>query len=83
MAVSYTHLDMIERFSLQGLEKKLPGQLSGGQQQRTALARIMIYEPDMILLLSLIHIYTVPSFVREEEPPPPPPVFVCSREKPR
>lgn len=42
--------DMIDRFSLQGLEKKLPGQLSGGQQQRTALARIMIYEPDMILL---------------------------------
>lgn len=42
--------DMIERFSLQGLEKKLPRQLSGGQQQRTALARIMIYEPDMILL---------------------------------
>ena len=42
--------DMIDRFSLQGPEKKLPGQLSGGQQQRTALARIMIYEPDMILL---------------------------------
>lgn len=42
--------EMIDRFSLQGLEKKLPGQLSGGQQQRTALARIMIYEPDMILL---------------------------------
>ena len=42
--------DMIDRFSLQGLEKKLPGQLTGGQQQRTALARIMIYEPDMILL---------------------------------
>ena len=42
--------DMIDRFSLQGLEKKLPGQLSGGQQQRTALARVMIYEPDMILL---------------------------------
>ena len=41
---------IIDRFSLQGLEKKLPGQLSGGQQQRTALARIMIYEPDMILL---------------------------------
>lgn len=42
--------EMIERFSLQGLEKKLPGQLSGGQQQRAALARIMIYEPEMILL---------------------------------
>lgn len=41
---------MTEKFRLQGLEKRLPGQLSGGQQQRTALARIMAYEPDMILL---------------------------------
>jgi len=42
--------DMIERFHLQGLEKHLPGQLSGGQQQRVALARIMAYRPDIILL---------------------------------
>ena len=42
--------DMIERFHLQGLEKHLPGQLSGGQQQRVALARIMAYRPDLILL---------------------------------
>ena len=42
--------EMIRKFSLQGLEKHLPGQLSGGQQQRVALARIMAYEPDMILL---------------------------------
>ena len=42
--------DMIERFRLQGLEKHLPGQLSGGQQQRVALARIMAYRPDIILL---------------------------------
>lgn len=41
---------MIEKFQLFGLEKRLPGQLSGGQQQRVALARIMAYEPDMILL---------------------------------
>ena len=42
--------DMIERFHLKGLEKHLPGQLSGGQQQRVALARIMAYRPDLILL---------------------------------
>lgn len=41
---------MIERFQLSGLEKRLPGQLSGGQQQRVALARIMAYEPEVILL---------------------------------
>ena len=41
---------MSDKFRLQGLEKRLPGQLSGGQQQRVALARIMAYEPDMILL---------------------------------
>lgn len=42
--------EMIERFHLQGLEKHLPGELSGGQQQRVALARIMAYKPDLIML---------------------------------
>lgn len=42
--------EMVCKFRLKGLEKHLPGQLSGGQQQRTALARIMAYEPDVILL---------------------------------
>lgn len=42
--------EMICKFRLKGLEKHLPGQLSGGQQQRTALARIMAYEPEVILL---------------------------------
>ena len=42
--------EMIEKFSLSGLADRLPGQLSGGQQQRVALARIMAYRPDVILL---------------------------------
>jgi molybdate transport system ATP-binding protein len=41
---------MIAKFGLRGLEDRLPGQLSGGQQQRCALARIMAYRPDVILL---------------------------------
>jgi len=40
----------IKMFFLEGLEKKYPYMLSGGQKQRTALARIMILHPDMILL---------------------------------
>ena len=42
--------EMIKRFHLEGLEKRYPRQLSGGQQQRVALARIMAYSPDVILL---------------------------------
>ena len=42
--------EMMERFRLSGLEKRYPAQLSGGQQQRVALARILAYEPEALLL---------------------------------
>lgn len=42
--------DFIERYHLEGLENRLPSQLSGGQQQRVALARMMIGDPEAILL---------------------------------
>lgn len=40
----------ISRYHLEGLEKRFPAQLSGGQQQRVALARMMIGDPEVILL---------------------------------
>lgn len=41
---------MIQTMDLDGLEKKKPHQLSGGQQQRVALARILVNEPEVLLL---------------------------------
>lgn len=41
---------MIDRLRLNGLENRKPAQLSGGQQQRVALGRILVNEPDILLL---------------------------------
>ncbi len=49
-ATEETIRSMTERFQLSGLEDHLPSELSGGQQQRVALARIMAYDPGVILL---------------------------------
>ncbi|MCL1941364.1 MAG: ATP-binding cassette domain-containing protein [Synergistaceae bacterium] len=43
-------LEIIEMMQLRGLENHRPGQLSGGQQQRAALARILVGDPELLML---------------------------------
>jgi len=42
--------EIMSRFGLSELAEHYPSQLSGGQQQRTALARILVSKPDILLL---------------------------------
>ncbi len=42
--------EMIRLFSLEGLQEHKPAQLSGGQQQRTALARMLVSKPKLLML---------------------------------
>lgn len=42
--------EIMKSFYLDGLEKRYPSQISGGQQQRVAIARILVSQPDILML---------------------------------
>src|SRR6266481_2618153 len=42
--------ELLNRFELEGLEKRYPHQLSGGQRQRVAIARALASKPSVLLL---------------------------------
>ncbi len=41
---------VLSMVSLSGFENRMPGQLSGGQQQRVAVARALVFDPQVVLM---------------------------------
>jgi NitT/TauT family transport system ATP-binding protein len=42
--------ELLDTVGLHGFDDKYPWELSGGMQQRASLARILVYEPDILLM---------------------------------
>lgn len=42
--------EVLKMVDLQGFEESYPNQLSGGMQQRVSLSRVLLYEPDLLLM---------------------------------
>ena len=49
-AIHDSVIQLMKELHIEGLEKRYPRQLSGGQKQRVALARLLIYNAEAILL---------------------------------
>ena len=56
--------EMLQAMRLESLAKRYPAQLSGGQQQRTALARILVGRPKILMLDEPFS--ALDSYLREE-----------------